>query len=61
MKNPKTKKLEVHIYVASLSSLSMSTTIENPIEFHESEPVYSRSPIHKKLAQIIPYWPKVTY
>lgn len=43
--NPQTNKLEIHTFVSSLSSLSL-----NNVNYHEEEPIYSRQPIHKKLA-----------
>ncbi len=48
--NLKSRKHEVYVYVASLSSLSIASITEPLLDFHECEPVYSRCTIHTKLA-----------
>lgn len=47
------KKLDFHVYVPSLSSIQFYAN-NQMIDFTETDPTYSRMPIHKKLAQVIP-------
>lgn len=47
-----TQKQEVHFYVPSLSSLYLSLD-DTFLDYHETEPVYNRMPIHTKINQLL--------
>ena len=52
MLNRSNRKLDVQVYVPTLSSIDISGS-ELSLVYNEQEPVYSRQPMHKKLKSLL--------